>query len=208
MRKRTGRRPGSSNTSEAIRLAARSLFAQHGFDATTIRAIADEAKVDPALVHHYYGTKEKLFLAVVSASPDAGPGLSDVELPVLTTTDPQAASEELVRKVVTLWDSPAGFAGLALMKSAVNSEIAAKVLREFLATQVLRHALGPLGIPDHEFQTRASLLATQISGVMLMRHVLKFEPVASASVEQLVAAIAPHVRRFLFEDLSALGFGE
>ena len=62
---RTGRRPGESGTRERIADAARVLFAEQGFDRTSVRAVAAKAGVDPALVHHYFGTKQRLFLEAV-----------------------------------------------------------------------------------------------------------------------------------------------
>ena len=67
---RTGRRPGNQDTREAIIAAAREAFAEKGYDRASIRAIATGAGVDPALVHHYFGTKDQLFLATVNAPID------------------------------------------------------------------------------------------------------------------------------------------
>ena len=60
---RTGRRPGTPDTRDAILAVARRRFATRGYDATSLRGIAAEAKVDPALLIHYFGTKEGLFVA-------------------------------------------------------------------------------------------------------------------------------------------------
>ncbi|SCL18618.1 DNA-binding transcriptional regulator, AcrR family [Micromonospora pallida] len=192
MRGRTGRRPGNPDTREAILSAARTAFAERGFDAASIRAIASAAGVDPALVHHYFGSKDKLFLAAMNAPVDPGrllPGVLD--------GDPERIGERLVRMFLGVWDSPAGVAGVALLRSAVTTEWTARLLREFLVTQVLRRVLQHLGAAPAELPLRGSLAATQMAGLVLMRYVIKLEPLASTPPETLVTAVGPAVQRYL-----------
>ena len=192
MVRRSGRRPGNQDTRQSILDAARGVFAERGFDKASIRAIATEAKVDPALVHHYFGTKEKLFLAAMN-SP-----INPAELLPKALAGPRdQAGERLVRLVLSVWDSPAGGAAVALMRSAMSTEWTARLMREFVVTQVLRRAVAELGIQGDEAATRAALVATQMAGLAVTRYILKVEPVASAPPELLVAAIAPNVQRFL-----------
>jgi AcrR family transcriptional regulator len=194
--RRSGRRPGNQDTKQSILEAARTVFAEKGFDQSSIRAIATEAKVDPALVHHYFGTKEKLFLATIN-SP-----INPAELVPKAMQGPRdQAGERLVRLMLTVWDSPAGVAAVALMRSAMSNEWTARLLREFVVTQVLRRAVAEFVMDPAEATTRATLVATQVAGLAVVRYVLKVEPVASAPVEQLVAAIAPNVQRYLTEPL-------
>ncbi|SBT48095.1 TetR/AcrR family transcriptional regulator [Micromonospora narathiwatensis] len=192
MARRTGRRPGNPDTREAILAAARAAFAERGFDATSIRAIATAAGVDPALVHHYFGTKEELFRATVAIPLDPAE-----LLPAVLAAGPDGAGERLVRTFLAVWDSPAGVAAVALLRSAVSNEWTGRLLREFLVTQVLRRVLDGLDVDPTELPLRGALVGTQMIGLAMMRYVLRLEPVASAAPETLVATIGPTVQRYL-----------
>lgn len=196
MARRTGRRPGKPDTREAILDAARAAFAERGFDGASIRAIAATAGVDPALVHHYFGSKDQLFLAAMNAPVNPGE-----LIPRIVAGDRDGLGERLVRLFLGVWDSPAGTAGVALLRSAMSNEWTAKLLREFLVTQVLRRVLDHLDVDPAELPLRGSLVASQLIGLAVMRHVVRLEPVASAPAETLVAAVAPTVQRYLTGDL-------
>lgn len=187
-----GRRPGGPDTRSAILAAARAQFATAGFSGTTIRAVAADAGVDAALVHHYFGTKEELFRATVKIPIDPGE-----LLPVVLAAGPEGVGERLVRTFLSVWDSPVGGAAVALLRSAVSNEWTARLLREFLVTQVLRRVLDQLDVDPAERPLRGSLVATQIAGLAMMRYVIRLEPVASATPETLVAAVGPTVQRYL-----------
>ncbi|MGW4943659.1 TetR/AcrR family transcriptional regulator [Actinoplanes sp. NPDC004185] len=196
MVRRSGRRPGNQDTKQSILESARTVFAEVGFDKASVRAIAAAAGVDPALVHHYFGTKEKLFLASMN-SP-----INPAELiPEAMAGPREQAGERLVALVLRIWDSPAGVAAVALMRSAMSNEWTARLMREFVVTQVLRRAIAELDIDEKEAPTRAALVATQIGGLAVIRYLIKVEPVASAPAERLVAAIGPTVQRYLTGDL-------
>ncbi len=199
---RSGRRPGNQDTRSAILAAARTTFAEKGFDKASIRAIAADAGVDPALVHHYFGTKEKLFLATLNAP------INPAELIPQALEGPRdEVGVRLVRMVLSVWDSPAGVAALAVFRSALSNEWSARLLREFVVTQVLRRVVGEFVLDPAEASVRAGLVATQIGGLILMRYVLKVEPMASAEPESVAAAIGPNVQRFLTDPLPEV-FGE
>ncbi|RQX00756.1 TetR family transcriptional regulator [Micromonospora inaquosa] len=192
MTRRTGRRPGKPGTREALLDAARTAFAERGFDAASIRAIAGTAEVDPALVHHYFGSKDQLFLAAMNFPVDPGQ-----LVPKVLAGDRDAVGERLVRTFLGIWDSPVGGAAQALLRSAVSNEWTARLLREFVTTQVLRRVLENLDVDPAELPLRGSLVATQMIGLAMMRHVVRLEPVASADPETLVAMIGPTIQRYL-----------
>ena len=149
--RRPGRRPGNPGTREAVLAAARAAFAERGFDGATIRGIAAAAGVDPALVHHYFGSKDKLFLAAVEAPADP----ADL-LPEVLAGGRDDLGDNVVRLLLRVWDGPMRPAGLALVRSAVGNEWTAKLLREFLVTQVLRRVVGTLDLPPAEARGRAA----------------------------------------------------
>ncbi|MFI2712589.1 TetR family transcriptional regulator [Micromonospora sp. NPDC018662] len=194
--RRTGRRPGNPDTREAILAAARDAFAERGFDATTIRAVAAAAGVDPALVHHYFGAKEDLFRAAMAFPVDPAR-----LLPTVLAGGPEGIGERLVRTFLEVWDSPVGAAGVALLRSAVSNEWTARLLREFLVTQVLRRVLDHLEVDPAELPLRGGLVATQLAGLALMRYVIRLEPIAGAEPATLVAAAGPTVQRYLTGDV-------
>lgn len=180
--------------------AAREAFAEKGFDGATIRGIATAAAVDPALVHHYFGTKDALFLAAVEAPADP----VDL-LPEVLAGGPDGLGERLLRLFLRVWDGPIQSAGLALVRSAVANEWTARLLREFLVTRVIRRVVGTLDLPDAEREARGSLVAAQLVGLVMARYVLRIEPLASAPAEALVEAVAPTLQRYLTGDVSAFG---
>jgi AcrR family transcriptional regulator len=192
----TGRRPGNPGTREAVLAAARATFADRGFDGATIRGIATAAGVDPALVHHYFGSKDQLFLAAVEAPADP-----DELLPEVLAADRDVLGAAVVRMALRVWDGPAQPAGLALIRSAMGNEWTAKLLREFLVSKVLRRVVGTLGLDPDERAARASLVASQLIGLVMARYVLRLEPLASASPESVVAAMGPTVQRYLTGDV-------
>ena len=172
--------------------AARTAFAERGFDGASIRLIATAAGVDPALVHHYFGSKEKLFLAVVEAPADP-----DELLPAVLAGGTGELGANVVGLLLQVWDGPGRAAGLALLRSAVSNEWTARLLREFLVARVLRRVVDSLGLPTAEADARGSLVAAQLIGVVMARYVLQVEPLASASAAEVVAAVGPTVQRYL-----------
>ena len=176
--------------------AAREAFAERGFDGATIRGIATAAGVDPALVHHYFGNKDKLFLAAVDAPADP----ADL-LPTVLAAPRDQLGAAVVHMLLHVWDGPARPAGLALIRSAVSNEWTAKLLREFLVSRVLRKVVSTLGFDPDVRAARASLVASQLIGLVMTRYVLKLEPLASASHDSIVAAIGPNVQRYLTGDI-------
>jgi AcrR family transcriptional regulator len=204
-RGRSGRRAGDSKSSEAILDAARAQFAEHGYRGATIRAIAAEAHVDPALVHHFYGTKEALFAAAMRLPVIPSEALTAA----FGSAPPEGAlGEHLVRIALTLWESEGlRETFLGLLKSAVTSDEAARMLREFLAESIigtLVRMAGVTGTPA-EVEYRGAMAATQMVGLAMTRLVLGLPAVAEASVDELAAAIGPSVERYLTGDVALPG---
>jgi AcrR family transcriptional regulator len=198
---RTGRRPGVSGTREAILDAARRSFAEHGYQHATIRQVADLAGVDPALVHHYFGTKQELFVAAVRLP------VNPVEkLAAVLADDPDQAGRRMVEVFLSIWDHAATQNPLlALVRSAVGDEHAAAMLREFITEELLGQIAQRLGSPDARL--RATLAGSQIIGLAMARYIIKVEPLASAPPAQVAAAVGPTLQRYLTGDLAAAPVG-
>jgi len=188
---RTGRRPGDSGARDAILAAARRRFADHGFDRATIRAIAGDAGVDPALVHHYFGTKRDLFSASLELPFD--PGAMVAELVTGPRTD---LGPRLVAAFLAGWDRPgAASPMIALLRSAMADEGAATMARQVLYDRILHPVATAIGSPDAEF--RASLAAAQMTGLAIGRYIIAIPPLATAPVDDIVRAVGPTLQRYL-----------
>ena len=187
---RTGRRPGIGGTRDKILAAARARFGEEGYDGATIRGIASAAGVDPAMVPHYFGSKEGVFLAAVEFPVDPA-----VFIPRLLEPGLDGLGERLVSFFLETWDSPAGSPLLGLIRSVVGSERAAAVLRDFVSREVLGRLAEALELDRP--QLRASLAASQLVGLAMLRYVVKLEPLASASPEDLAAWLGPTLQRYL-----------
>jgi len=187
---RSGRRPGAGGTRTKILAAARAHFARAGYEAGTIRGIAAEAAVDPALVLHYFGSKEGLFREAVDFPLDPATFVPHLLAPGL-----DGLGERLVRFFLETWDSPAGRPLLALIRSVVASEDAAALLREFVTREVLGRLARALQVDQP--QLRASLAASSLIGMAMLRYVIKLEPLATARPEVVAAWLGPAVQRHL-----------
>jgi len=204
--RRSGRRGGDSGTREAILAAARARFGELGYDRTTIRRIAADAGVDAALVHHFYGSKEQLF-ATAMRLPVNPREVLEAALAPEARRPGESLGEHLLRTVLGIWEvAEIRDTFLGLLRSAPTSEQAVVMLREFLSGAIL----GPLATavrqaaPDgagEDAGYRAALVASQVLGLGLTRYVLGLPSLAKVSSEDLIAAIAPNLDRYLSGDL-------
>jgi AcrR family transcriptional regulator len=194
---RTGRRPGPSRTRQAITDAARAAFAAHGYDAVSIRAVARAARVDPALVHRFFGSKEDLFVTAMEL-PFAPGQLAQA----LLAGGREGLGEHLVETLLDLNDPPGGSAPfVALLRGAVSNEQAARMLREFLTTEVLGR-VAAAAAPDQP-ELRAALAGSQILGLVMARYVVRIPPAVAADPSQLTACVGPTIQRYLTGALTA-----
>ena len=157
--RRTGRRSGESTTREAILETARTRFAKHGYDGATIRGIAADAGVDPALVHHFYGSKARLFVDAMRF-----PVVPSEVLGRAAEAGRDRLGESILRTVLDLWDAPeTREQSIALLRSAVTNERAATMLRGFVTSAILGTIAGL--VEDEDAEYRATLVASQILGL-------------------------------------------
>jgi AcrR family transcriptional regulator len=190
--RRGGRRPGDSGTREAILAAARESFGTLGYAGTTIRGIARAAGVDPALVHHFFGSKDGLFAAALELPFDPATVVAG-----LLADGVDGLGERVVRTFLGIWDATPGQGPmLALLRSAVAAEGAATTLRDFLTRAVLT-PLAAAADGEDDAELRASLAASQMLGIAVARYVVRLEPLASASADVLAPVVGPTLDRYL-----------
>ncbi|MGI8721372.1 MAG: TetR family transcriptional regulator [Geodermatophilaceae bacterium] len=190
-----GPRPGGSDTRATILAAARTEFASSGYDGATIRGIAVAAGVDPALVHHYFGTKSRLFAAALEFPFDP-----DVLFAAVLGGGIDGAGERLLRAVFAAWDDAGSRAPmLAIIRTATTSDAGAAMLREFLDRNILQRISAELS-PDRA-DLRAALVASQMAGLLMARYVISLPALATAAAEDIIAAVAPNVQHYLNGDL-------
>lgn len=179
-----------------ILAAARDEFAEHGWAGTAIRAVARTADVDPALIYHYFGSKEGLLDAATT------PPQKWLDAVAATWATPKAdLGRQLIRTVLDTWtDEEVGPILRAVLLTAAHED----KTREKLRLIVERGLIGgsTLGADEDERLRRSGLIATQLIGFALLRYVWKMEPIASMSEDQVVAAMAPNLQRYVEGDIS------
>jgi len=190
-RRRRGRRPGGADTRDALLTAARTEFAERGFDGATVRVIADRAGVDPAMVNHWFGGKEALFMAALDLPIDPSTLVAEV-----VPGDPDRLGERIVERFLTIWDHTGGGRRLAaLVRSVASHETAAAMMRQMISRILVRRVVASVA-PDR-LELRATLVGSQLVGLGMVRYVLRLEPLASADHRTIVAAMAPTLQRYL-----------
>ncbi|SDI49144.1 DNA-binding transcriptional regulator, AcrR family [Sinosporangium album] len=187
-KRRPGRRPGFADTRGEILAAARQVFAEKGFDKATIRGIAREANVDPALVHHYFESKEGVFVAAMEL-----PMEPSVVVPMLLEGPREEFGERMVRFVLTLVSDPDRRQPVfALLRTAMTNDRAVLMIREFILGAMLGKVAEGLGVSPLRIEAAFS----QMFGIVIMRYVVRLEPLASAETEELVELLAPTIQRY------------
>jgi AcrR family transcriptional regulator len=194
---RTGRRPGPGSSRGAVLDAARRCFAQAGYDGASIRAIAAQAGVDPAVVLHFFGSKHGLFTAAVGWPFE--PALIAEQV---AAGGPHGLAGRLARVFLSFWEEPRTRGPLlALLRSAMTHEPSARLLREFVVREVFASIAALVSGPDA--QLRLELAAAHLVGVAVLRYALAVEPLASADVDDLVRQLSHSLAPYLEPQASA-----
>ena len=180
----------SERTKLRIQQAAAKLFASRSFETVSTRAIAKEAGVDAALIHHYFGSKEGLFQAVLNAAirPE------QLEALVLAKS-PEDWGRQLVRAADKVWTSPAAPALKAVVRRVLVGHEG--MLREFVTRSLLNRFLSHIKGPEPERRLRASLIGSQMSGLVIARHIVGIEPLASLSTDEVADLIGPVLQHYI-----------
>lgn len=193
--RRGGRRQGASTTRDDILRAARKLFSERGFRDATTRAIAREARVDPALVHYFFATKEGLFAEAVRGALDPSTILDAVRAQSEGTT-----GERLIRAFLGLWDDPeAREPTLAVVRSSMAYDAAARLVNDLVTSQVIGEVVQAHA--TDQAAKRTVLIGTQIFGILMVRYLLGVEPLADMEPKQVAALLAPGIDRLITAEL-------
>lgn len=191
-RAKPGRRPGNPDTRAAIVEAAKDQFVAHGFDKTSFRGIAKAAGVDPALVHHYFESKDDLFLESLSIPFDPRRLIPEM----VGDGGVGGLGAQIAARFVAIWDDTVAREPLvALLKASATSEVAAELLRNGIARMVMGPISAELDQPDGPL--RADFVASQLIGLAMVRYVLRLEPIASADGAEIAARLGPTLQRYL-----------
>ncbi|MFB1299101.1 TetR family transcriptional regulator [Mycobacterium sp. pW049] len=199
-RKRPGRPPGPSDTRDRILSSARELFSRNGIDNTSIRAIAAEAGVDPALVHHYFGTKTELFAAAIHIPIDPLTIIGPLrEIPV------ERIGYVLPTLLLPIWDSEIGKGFIATLRSMLGGSAAdVSMVRSFLQEVIAVEVGSRVDNPPGTGRIRVQFVASQLVGIVMARYILELEPFKSLPVEQVAETVGPNLQRYLTGDLPGL----
>lgn len=199
--KRRGRRQGGPVSRDAVLRAAKRQFAGHGYDKTTLRMIADDARVDPSMILYLFGSKAGLFRESMKLVLPA-----DLLTTELAEQDDQLGYR-VVRAYLGLWEEPETAASMASMvQSATSNRDANEAFRGFLHDYLLTAVSGALGGGD-EARLRAMLAATNLVGTAMLRYIMRVPPLSSLGFDEVVGLVGPAVHRFLTVPAEELGLG-
>ncbi|MEA1264723.1 TetR family transcriptional regulator [Microbacterium maritypicum] len=191
--RRRGRPRGVSDSRARIIAAAVDDFGEKGYDGATIRSIAARAGVDSALVHHYFGTKADLFAEAVGI-----PLRPDVDVPGILAGPRDEIGDRLIRYVLEAFEQPeVRRRGVMLLRTAIGSRLTTPLLAGFLSRELLSRVARRLDVDDADL--RASLVASQIAGLLIARYVLRLPALAAAPIDELVSRLGPTLQRYLFD---------
>jgi len=189
---RPGRRSGSPDTRAEILGAARRVFAEVGYDRATIRAIAGEAGVDPALIYHYFDTKDELFAASIDLPIPPTEALRSI----FSSGDGEVG-RRLAETFFLVWEHEGARGSLlGILRSAMGGEDqAVAAFRQFLTSAILDQ-IAPM-ISGDDARLRALLMASQLVGVAITRYVMRLEPIASVPVGEIIDLVAPRIQSYV-----------
>lgn len=176
--------------------AAREEFAEHGWAGTTLRAVARAADVDPALVYHYFGSKEGLLDAATNPPQKWLESVAEV-----WTTPIEQLGAALITLLLASWaDDEIGPTLRAVLQTAAHEASTREKLRRIVESSLM--GVSELGSDEHDRLVRSGLISSQMMGFALMRYVWKIEPIASMTDDEAIAAITPNLQHYVNGDLT------
>jgi AcrR family transcriptional regulator len=196
---RRGRRQGEPVSRETVLQSAKRHFASHGYEKTTLRAIARDAQVDPSMVLYLFGSKEELFRESLRLVLDP-----DVLVAALTEGEGDVGTR-MLRLYLRIWETPDSAASMrAMLQSATSNTDAHEAFRGFMQSYVLPAVSGVLG-GGEQARLRAMLAGSQLVGVAMLRYVMQIPPLATLTGDEVTRLVAPTLTRYLTADADELG---
>lgn len=169
------------------------MFADEGYESVSMRRIAAQAGVDPSLIHHYFGSKDDLFLAAIELPLDPAPEVAAV----LRGGGVEDAGERLMRAFVAIWDGPHSDKLIAVVRTSLSRPASSFIMKQMFEHRIVKAVEEVLGGEVDNLRVRASFIASQIFGLVVARYILKLEPLASLGAEELAETIGPTIDRYL-----------
>jgi AcrR family transcriptional regulator len=192
-----GRRPGNADTRGEIIEAAKRVFAVQGYDGTSLRAVAREAGVDPALVHHYFDGKASLFVAAMALPFDPRQIREHAASGVYS-------GARTIEGFLTMWDGAEGtgssFASCVAAMAASAS--VADAMREFVNDRVWSVLPAAEGESAATAKRRTAMVSSQLMGLAFTRYILRVPPMSTASPKQIARWVGPTLDRYVKEPLT------
>lgn len=196
---RRGRRQGEPVSRDAVLSAAKKRFAEEGYERTTLRAIANDARVDPSMVIYLFGSKAELFREALRL-------IIDPDVLVATLNEGEGdIGTRMVRTYLDIWEHPeTGASMVAMLQSATSNPDAHEAFRGFMQNYVLTAVSDALGGGD-DAPLRAMLAATNLVGTAILRYVMRVPPLATLPADDVATLISPAVTRYLTAPADELG---
>lgn len=187
---RPGRWRTGAESKQRILDAARALFREHGYGGTTVRAVAARAEVDSAMVFYFFGSKQGLFAAAVEMPSQLPPAIESI-----FTGGLDGMGERIVRTLVENIDASGRTPLAMLTRSARTNDQSETLIREYIDREITSRVATLLGTPDAAM--RAGMVNVQLLGLTVARYIVRIEPIASSSVDELVSWFGPLVQHCL-----------
>jgi AcrR family transcriptional regulator len=189
-----GRRPGPTTSDQDVLSAARALFAERGYQGTTVRAIAAAAGVTPAMVHHFFGSKHEVFLAAIRMPIDPARLLRE-----LLAGPREQFAHRFVTTFVRTWGDPVtGPALQSMVRSALTDQTHAEAVRAFASTVMIPRAAAGLGVTPERVAAALSIMV----GQAVARTMIGFDALADLPDDAVVALFVAPVHAVLDGDVS------
>ncbi|MGW7408190.1 TetR/AcrR family transcriptional regulator [Streptomyces sp. NPDC054833] len=183
-----GRRAGKPDTRAQILDIARRRFLEGGYQAVTLRSVAAEAGVDVALVSYYFGSKKGLFGAALALAATPAETLART-----IEGDPATFPQRALHDLLALWEDPESGAPLrALIAAATHDQAIAGLVKEVMEREMIDKIAAMLGGADA--RKRAGAFCAQIAGLVVTRYILRLEPVAPMTIDEITRIYGPPLR--------------
>ncbi len=194
-----GRRPGNVDTKGEIVEAAKRVFAAKGYDGASLRAVAREADVDPALVHHYFDGKASLFVAAMALPFDPRAVTMHEHSDASASDSPSSPGTMVITGFLTMWDHAEGTGSsfASCVAGMAQSANVADAMREFVVERIWERTPVNEGENDDTTRQRRALVSSQLMGLAFIRYILRVPPISTTTPEEIARWAGPTLDRYM-----------